>query len=53
MGTINKRSFVLLCGVGLFAFISYNLIRMPLLSLFARSLGAAPEVIGLDRKSVV
>ena len=46
MGTINKRSFVLLCGVGLFAFISYNLIRMPLLSLFAKSLGAAPEIIG-------
>ncbi|MEP6600457.1 MAG: MFS transporter [Nitrospirota bacterium] len=46
MGIRNKRSFVLLCGVGLFAFISYNLIRMPLLSLFARSLGAAPETIG-------
>ena len=43
---MNKRAFVLLCGVGLFAFISYNLIRMPLLSLFARSLGAAPEMIG-------
>jgi MFS family permease len=39
-------SFALLCGVGLFAFISYNLIRMPLLPLFARSLGARPEVIG-------
>ena len=42
----NKRAFALLCGVGLFAFISYNLIRMPLLPLFARSLGAAPEMIG-------
>jgi MFS transporter, DHA1 family, multidrug resistance protein len=43
---MNKRAFVLLCGVGLFAFISYNLIRMPLLSLFARTLGAGPEMIG-------
>jgi DHA1 family multidrug resistance protein-like MFS transporter len=42
----SKRSFALLCGVGLFAFISYNLIRMPLLPLFARSLGAMPEMIG-------
>jgi MFS transporter, DHA1 family, multidrug resistance protein len=42
----SKRSFALLCGVGLFAFISYNLIRMPLLPLFARSLGANPEIIG-------
>ncbi|HEY3196433.1 MAG TPA: MFS transporter [Nitrospirales bacterium] len=42
----NKRAFALLCGVGLLAFISYNLIRMPLLPLFARSLGAAPEMIG-------
>jgi MFS family permease len=32
--------------VGLFAFISYNLVRMPVLSLFARSLGAGPEAIG-------
>ena len=42
----NKRAFALLCGVGLLAFISYNLVRMPLLPLFARSLGAAPEMIG-------
>jgi DHA1 family multidrug resistance protein-like MFS transporter len=42
----NKRAFALLCGVGLFAFVSYNLIRMPLLPLFAQSLGAAPETIG-------
>ena len=40
------RSFALLCGVGLFAFISYNLVRMPLLPLFANSLGARPEMIG-------
>ena len=38
--------FILLCGVGLFAFISYNLVRMPVLSLFAQSLGASPEAIG-------
>jgi len=38
--------FILLCGVGLFAFISYNLVRMPVLSLFAQSLGARPEAIG-------
>ncbi len=40
------RPFILLCGVGLFAFISYNLVRMPVLSLFAKSLGASPEAIG-------
>ena len=40
------RSFALLCGVGLFAFISYNVVRMPVLSLFAQSLGASPEAIG-------
>jgi len=40
------RPFILLCGVGLFAFISYNLVRMPVLSLFAQSLGASPEAIG-------
>ena len=42
----NKRAFALVCAVGLLAFTSYNLIRMPLLPLFARSLGAAPEMIG-------
>jgi MFS family permease len=36
----------LLLGIGLFAFISYNLVRMPLLPLFAQSLGAGPEAIG-------
>ena len=40
------RPFILLCGVGLFAFISYNLVRMPVLSLFAQSLGASSEAIG-------
>ena len=41
------RSFVLLCGIGIFCFISYNLVRMPVLALFAQSLGAGPEAIGL------
>ncbi|HEV8242907.1 MAG TPA: MFS transporter, partial [Nitrospirales bacterium] len=43
---MRTRQFALLCGVGLFAFISYNLVRMPVLSLYANSLGAGPEAIG-------
>jgi len=43
---VKSRQFVLLCGVGLFAFISYNLVRMPVLPLYAQSLGAGPEAIG-------
>ncbi|HET6673682.1 MAG TPA: MFS transporter [Nitrospiraceae bacterium] len=42
-----SRSFVLLCAIGIFCFISYNLVRMPVLALFAESLGASPERIGL------
>ena len=42
-----RRSYVLLCTVGIFCFLSYNLVRMPVLSLFAQSLGAGPEAIGL------
>ncbi|MCP9456038.1 MAG: MFS transporter [Nitrospira sp.] len=42
-----SRSFVLICTVGVFCFISYNMVRMPVLSLFAESLGADPEQIGL------
>jgi MFS family permease len=38
--------FAVLCGVGLFAFISYNLIRIPLLPLFAQSMGGGPEAVG-------
>ena len=41
------RSFLLICTVGIFCFISYNMVRMPVLSLFAESLGAGPEQIGL------
>lgn len=39
-------SFWLLCVISLLAFISYDLIRSPLLPLFAEHLGAGPEVIG-------
>ncbi len=42
-----SRSFVLLCAIGILCFISYNLVRMPVLALFAESLGASPERIGL------
>jgi MFS family permease len=42
-----SRSFALICAVGIFSFISYNMVRMPALSLFAESLGASPERIGL------
>jgi DHA1 family multidrug resistance protein-like MFS transporter len=41
------RSFTLLCTIGVFCFISYNMVRMPVLALFAESLGASPERIGL------
>ena len=40
-------SFWLLCVISLLAFISYDLIRSPLLPLFAENLGAHPETIGL------
>ena len=42
-----SRSFLLICTVGIFSFISYNMVRMPALSLFAESLGASPARIGL------
>lgn len=42
-----QQSYAILCAVGVCCFISYNLIRMPVLSLFAQSLGASPEEIGL------
>ncbi|HEU5202415.1 MAG TPA: MFS transporter [Nitrospira sp.] len=42
-----SRSFTLLCTIGVFCFISYNMVRMPVLALFAESLGAGPERIGL------
>lgn len=39
-------AFLLLCSIATCCFISYNLVRMPVLSLFAQSLGAGPEAIG-------
>ncbi len=42
-----QRSFLLLCGIGAVCFLSYNQVRMPALALFAESLGAGPEGIGL------
>ncbi|GKS58695.1 MFS transporter [Nitrospira sp.] len=41
------RTFGLLCTIGIFCFVSYNMVRMPVLSLFAEQLGAGPELIGL------
>ncbi|WP_447976840.1 MFS transporter [Candidatus Nitrospira bockiana] len=41
------HSFILLCAIGVLCFISYNLVRMPVLALFAQSLGAGPESIGV------
>lgn len=38
--------FVLLCGVGFCAFVSYNLVRMPALAPFAASFGAGPVMVG-------
>lgn len=42
-----SRSFLLICTVGIFCFISYNMVRMPVLALFAEHLGAGPERVGL------
>jgi len=42
-----RQSYILLCIVGIFCFLSYNLVRMPVLALYAQSLGAGPETIGL------
>ena len=44
--TPHRRTFVLLCILSAFAYFSYNLIRTPLLPLFADHLGASPEWIG-------
>ncbi len=42
-----QRSFLSICGLGVCCFLSYNLVRMPVLALFAQSLGATPAEIGL------
>lgn len=41
------RSFLLLCLTGTLCFVSYNLVRTPLLPLYAESLGAGPAEVGL------
>lgn len=40
-------SFVLLCGAGFLGRLSYEMVRSPITSLFAKHLGAPTEVIGL------
>lgn len=42
-----KGPFLAICGVAFLAYFSYTLARHPVLPLFAKSLGAAPEMIGL------
>ncbi|MEE8125584.1 MAG: MFS transporter [Nitrospirales bacterium] len=42
-----SRSFIYLCLVGLFCFISYDMVRRPALALLAASLGANPFTVGL------
>ena len=41
------RSFVYLCLVGLCCFLSYDMVRRPVLALLADSLGANPLMVGL------
>ena len=41
------RAFFFLCIIGLFSYFCYNLIRTPVLPLFAQELGAVPELIGV------
>lgn len=42
-----SREFILLCLVGCFCFISYDLVRRPALALFAESLGGSPSEVGV------
>ena len=41
------QTFVQLCAVGFLAFLSYDMIRSPLLPLFAEHLGATPQLVGM------
>lgn len=41
------RTFVVLCSVAFFGFVSYDLVRRPALALFAGSLGAEPLTVGV------
>ena len=47
MNRESRASFWLLCAFGFLAFVSYDIIRSPLLPLFAVELGATPQSIGL------
>ncbi len=48
MGSVSfSRAFFFLCVIGLFSYFCYNLIRTPVLPLFAQDLGALPQLIGL------
>ncbi len=42
-----SRIFGLLCSVAFFGFVSYDLVRRPVLALFAESLGATPIMVGI------
>lgn len=44
---VSARSFVLLCGAGFLGRLSYEMVRSPLTSLYAKHLGAPVQVIGL------
>ena len=44
--------FVLLCGVGFLGRLSYEMLRSPITSLFAKKIGAPTEIIGLLVASV-
>jgi MFS family permease len=41
------RAFFFLCTIGLLSYFSYNLVRTPVLPLFAQELGAVPQLIGV------
>ncbi|MEW6325649.1 MAG: MFS transporter [Nitrospirota bacterium] len=41
------RAFLILCAIGFLAFLSYDMIRSPVLPLFAEQLGASPRTVGL------
>jgi len=44
---VRISAFVLLCGMGFLGRLSYEMIRTPITSLYAKQLGAPTEVIGL------
>lgn len=42
----HQREYTKLCATGFFLYFSYALSRSPIISLYAKSLGASPEVVG-------